>query len=110
MSCAEWCTTRLIWPSRSRWRIATRASEPPIFRRSMRIDCEMNLNVGVSFRMRSYSVLSSVMACCALSLTLPFDHFFFLADLPPDEGGGALALAWRAGGRQYEVRREGVIR
>jgi hypothetical protein len=44
---------RLIWPSRSRWRMATRASEPPILRRSMRIDWLMNLKVGTSFRMRS---------------------------------------------------------
>jgi len=26
-------------------------------------------------------------------LTFPFDHFFFLAAFPPDDGAGAFALA-----------------
>ena len=62
----------------------------------MRIETEMNLNVGTSFRMRSYVALSSVMACCALSLTLPLDHFFFFADLPPPPLGlaGAAFVAF----------------
>jgi hypothetical protein len=38
--------------------------------------------------------LSRVTACCALSLTFPFDHFFFFAAFPPpDDVGAALALA-----------------
>jgi hypothetical protein len=90
-------------PSRSRWRIATRANEPPILRRSMRMDCEMNLKVGTSLKIRSNVGLSSVMACWALSLTLPLDHFFFFADLPPpdEDGAGALAL----GGCETRERR-----
>jgi hypothetical protein len=60
----------------------------------MRMDCEMNLKVGTSLKIRSNVGLSSVMACWALSLTLPLDHFFFFADLPPpdEDGAGALAL------------------
>jgi hypothetical protein len=82
--------------------MATRAREPPILSRSMRMDCDTNLNVGTSFMMRSKVGLSRTTACWALSLTLPLDHFFFFADLPPEDGGGAaLALA-------YRKRREGV--
>jgi len=40
-------------------------------------------------------VLSRETACTALSLTFPFDHFFFFADLPPlDAAGAAFALAY----------------
>jgi len=34
-------------------------------------------------------VLSRVTACCALSLTFPFDHFFFFAAFPPPDDVGA---------------------
>lgn len=40
-------------PSFSKCLIATRASEPLIFMRSMRTDWEMSLKVGTSFMMRS---------------------------------------------------------
>jgi hypothetical protein len=53
----------------------------------------MNRKVGTSFMIRSYVGLSRTTACCALSLTFPFDHFFFLADLPPPDEVGALAAA-----------------
>jgi hypothetical protein len=40
-------------------------------------------------------VLSRETAWTALSLTFPFDHFFFFADLPPlDAAGAAFALAY----------------
>jgi hypothetical protein len=84
----------LICPSAARCRIACLAIDPLTLSRSMRIDWEMKRKVGTSLMMRSYVGLSRVTACWALSLTLPFDHFFFLADLPPDEEvGAALALA-----------------
>ena len=55
----------------------------------------MKRKVGTSLKIRSYVGLSRTTACCALSLTFPFDHFFFFADLPPpDDGAEALALAW----------------
>jgi len=42
--------------------------------------------------------LSRETACAALSLTFPFDHFFFLAALPPDDvGAAAFALAYESG-------------
>ena len=74
--------------------MATRARLPLIFRRSMRMLWLMKRKVGTSLRMRSNVGLSRTTACCALSLTLPLDHFFFLAALPPlDDVGAALALA-----------------
>ena len=54
----------------------------------------MKRKVGTSLMIRSNVGLSRTTACCALSLTLPLDHFFFLAALPPlDDVGAALALA-----------------
>jgi len=72
---------RLIAPSFSRCRIATRARLPLTLSRSMRILWEMNRKVGTSLRIRSYVGLSRVTVCCALSLTFPFDHLFFFAAL-----------------------------
>jgi len=107
----------LMSPSFSRCAMATRASEPLIFMRSMRTDCgagqthsqhwqrgnatalgrrtcEIILNVGTSFMMRSKVGLSQMTAFCALSLTLPFDHFFFLAEaLDWDDAPAAAAFA-----------------
>ena len=65
--------------------MATRARLPLIFNRSMRMLWLMKRKVGTSLMMRSNSGLSTATACWALSLTLPLDHFFFLAALPPLE-------------------------
>ena len=87
----------MIWPSFSKCRIATRASEPLILSLSMRMLCEMKRKVGTSLMIRSYRGLSRATACWALSLTLPLDHFFFLAALPPlEDVGAAFALACEA--------------
>ena len=83
----------MIWPSFSKCLIATRASEPLILSLSMRMLWEMKRKVGTSFMIRSYSALSRATAWAALSLTLPLDHFFFFAALPPLEDVGAAALA-----------------
>src|SRR5277367_1426042 len=72
-----------------------RARLPFTFSRSIRMLWLIKLKVGTSFRMRSYVVLSSVTVCWALSLTFPFDHFFFFAAFPPLDVGAALALAYR---------------
>src|SRR5882724_3933320 len=81
--------------------MATRARLPLILSRSIRILWLMKRKVGTSLKIRSYVGLSRTTACCALSLTFPFDHFFFFADLPPpDDGAEALALAWGEGKRQ----------
>ena len=45
--------TGLMRPSRSKCLIATRANEPLIFIRSMRMDWEMSLKVGTSLKIRS---------------------------------------------------------
>ena len=74
--------------------MATRAREPLILSRSMRMECEMNRKVGTSLKIRSYVALSGMTACWALSFTFPFDHFFFAFAFPPD-GAAALALAWK---------------
>ena len=54
--------------------------------------------------------LSRVTACAALSLTFPFDHFFFLAALPPDDvGAAAFALAYDrilAKHRGYPIKKD----
>ena len=76
--------------------MAIRANEPLILSLSMRMLWEMKRNVGTSLMIRSYRALSRVMACWALSLTLPLDHFFFFAAFPPlEDVGAALALAYR---------------
>ena len=68
-------------PSRSKWRIATRAKDPLILRRSIKVDWEIILNVGTSFKIRSYIGWSKTTMFWALSLTFPLLHFFFFA--PP---------------------------
>jgi hypothetical protein len=73
--------------------MATRAKLPLTFNRSMRMLWLMRRHVGASFMIRSKVALSQTTACWALSLTFPFDHFFFLAAFPPDDGAGAFALA-----------------
>ena len=66
----------------------------------MRMLCEIKRKVGTSLIMRSNKALSRFTACVALSLTFPFDHFFFFAALPPDDVAATLALAYN------EIRRK----
>ena len=83
---------RLIKPSFSRCLMAMRAKLPLTLSRSMRMLWLMKRHVGTSFITRSKVALSQMTECWALSLTLPFDHFFFLAAFPPDDGADAFAL------------------
>ena len=94
-ACAGMVERTVIMKAKSILVDESRGSIAP-FAIAVRMDWEMKRKVGTSLRMRSYVALSRVTACCALSLTFPFDHFFFLAALPPDEAAAAFALAcWK---------------